>query len=366
MNAPTAADSAAFQAGFEQLLAKLAAGAVRDHRFIEVPPDRPPWQDSGLDLEAGERITSFAAGRTRLKGTGLWFGADFQIWLRVGGDGEIFRGSRASHTFTVEQPGRLYLASYFPGEWSSRNGELNTPPEVYEQAEGGQILLLIRWQVEPLEGLERLAALGEVDGLIAGEIERLAHPVLPPAGWNYLWFVGPAEIYRPALSPKQAPAIACRTRRDVGLLQKDLSLPLRLDTCLSWSWRVEQLPSQVREDALATHDYLSIAVEFDDGQDITYYWSAELPVGAAYRCPIPTWAARETHLVVRSGQEGLGEWHSEQRNLYQDYVELIGRPAPANVARVWLIAVSLFQGREGRCEYADIALSAGGETIKVE
>jgi hypothetical protein len=116
---------------------------------------------------------------------------------------------------------------------------------------------------------------------------------------------------------------------------------------------------------LPTHDYLSIAVEFDNGQDITYYWSAELPVGTSYRCPIPTWTARETHMVVRSGRQGLGQWFSEERDVYKDYAEAIGGPMPARIVRVWLIAVSLFQGREGKCQYADIAFAANGRVIAV-
>jgi hypothetical protein len=96
-------------------------------------------------------------------------------------------------------------------------------------------------------------------------------------------------------------------------------------------------------------------VEFDNGQDITYYWSAELPVGTAYRCPIPTWTARETHVVIRSGSEGLGQWFDEERDIYRDYLEFVGGPAPARIVRVWLIAVSLFQGKEGECRYADLA-----------
>jgi hypothetical protein len=32
---------------------------------------------------------------------------------------------------------------------------------------------------------------------------------------------------------------------------------------------MELLPSEAREDMLPAHDYLSIAMEFDNGQDIT-------------------------------------------------------------------------------------------------
>ena len=38
----------------------------------------------------------------------------------------------------------------------------------------------------------------------------------------------------------------------------------------AWSWLVEKLPSELLEDLALTHDYISVAVEFDNGQDITY------------------------------------------------------------------------------------------------
>ena len=41
-------------------------------------------------------------------------------------------------------------------------------------------------------------------------------------------------------------------------------------------------------------------MEFDNGRDITYYWSSKLPVGTGYDCPLPNWAGREFHVVVRS------------------------------------------------------------------
>lgn len=355
-----------FQSRFESLLGQLPAANVLATEFIDLASDRKPWLDTGIDLAEGENVTAFAMGKTQLKGTGLSFGADFQLWYRIGVDGVIFRGTRFSHSFTADKPARLYLASYFPGEWASRAGALATPPEVYGQAAGTLTVLLIRWRCAPLEGLKKLAALGDVEGLIAGEIDRLTHPVPTPPGWDYLWFVGPAEIYRPCVEAGHKPAICCHSHNDVGLLHKDVILPLKPDTRLCWAWRIERLPSQIREDTLPTHDYLSIAVEFDNGQDITYFWSAELPVGTGFRCPIPTWAARETHVVIRSGAEGLGEWFNEERDVYRDYEEYIGGALPATIIRVWLIAVSFFQGREGKCRYADIAFVTSDGTTPVE
>jgi hypothetical protein len=64
---------------------------------------------------------------------------------------------------------------------------------------------------------------------------------------------------------------------------------------------------------------------------------------------------KEFHVVVRCGGEGLGEWHSERRNLYTDYRRYMGEP-PARIVRIWLIANSVFQRGEGICDYADIRL----------
>ncbi len=334
MPLPSAPDPAALRSSFAALLGAAPAGTMRQHHVVVVPSDRAPWLDTGIELAAGEKVTTLVAGRTFLKGTGLSFGADFQVWLRIGKEGEIFRGTRASNSFTVTEPGRLYVASYFPGEWATRSGSLATSSDVYAGMTGDLILGVIRWQTTPLVGLKALSKIGDVDGLIASEIDRLTHAVAPPEGWEYLWFIGPAETYRACRTDQHEHAVCCTSRDNAALLHKDVALPLLPNTRLRWSWRMEQLPSKTREDTLPTHDYLSIAVEFDNGQDITYFWSSELPVDMGFRCPIPTWTARETHIVARSGLQGLGQWFDEERDVHADYAAKIGSPVPGNIVRV--------------------------------
>ncbi|MGZ5576707.1 MAG: DUF3047 domain-containing protein [Methylobacter sp.] len=356
-----------FKLGFNNLLGNIAENVVCEHRFFELPSNRKPWFDTGLDVKTGDNFTSLAAGQTRFKYLPITLEPNFQLWFRIGQNGEIFRGTRDSHSFTAEQSGRLYLASYFPGEWGSKTGDLVTPDEVYDMVTGNLAVLLIRWQGNTLDGLKTLAENSDVDSLIAMEIDRLVSPVITPEGWDYLWFVGPAEIYQPCAAPAKESAICCHTHNDVGLLQKPVALPFNPDTRLRWSWKMDVLPSSVREDTLPTHDYLSIAVEFDNGQDITYYWSAELPPETSFRCPIPTWTHRETHVVIRSGQQGLGEWFNEDRDVYQDYINAIGGALlPGNIVKVWLIAVSLFQREEGVCQYADISFLSDNRTVPVQ
>jgi hypothetical protein len=149
--------------------------------------------------------------------------------------------------------------------------------------------------------------------------------------------------------------MCCHTERDVGILRRDVDVPLTDATRLRWSWRVDELPSELAEDALPTHDYLSIALEFDNGQDLTWHWSAELPPGHHYRCPLPHWRERETHWVVRSGTADLGRWVDDERPVRADYEAAVGDP-PERIVGVWFIAVSVFQGGRGECAYRDVTI----------
>jgi hypothetical protein len=101
---------------------------------------------------------------------------------------------------------------------------------------------------------------------------------------------------------------------------------------------------------------MSVAVEFDDRRDLSYHWSAALPPGSTYRCPLPHWRHREWHYVVRRGSDGLGEWHHEERRLAPDRDRAIGGPRPREVVRVWLIVTCVCGGGEARGSYAGIEL----------
>lgn len=123
------------------------------------------------------------------------FHPDMQLWYRIGEAGQIFRGTRSSHTFTADRAGRLFLGNYFPGEWSTRTGAISVGADSYRAMEGSLGVQVIRWACEPLDGLEKLIEIGDVAALIVMEIDRIKHGVVPPLGWEYLWFLGPSEIY---------------------------------------------------------------------------------------------------------------------------------------------------------------------------
>jgi hypothetical protein len=173
-----------------------------------------------------------------------------------------------------------------------------------------------------------------------------------------LWRLGENQIFRAEAAGPQPARICCQTAQDVGILQYPVDVALDRSTQLTWAWKAEELPSKLREDSLPTHDYLSIAVEFDNGRDLTYMWSAALPEGKVFPCPLPWWDKRETHQVVRSDLAKLGAWLEEKQPVLDDYERAIGGELPKRIVAVWLIAVSAFQRGKGICSYARIRLKS--------
>lgn len=342
------------------LLARTLAGA----QILRLPANVPPWTETGIRVAKGDEVTILAEGRAIVSvEAGLASRPRYALWARLGGRGPIWTGTRDTQSFRADRDGALELAIY-NGEWKSPDGVLATPVEAYAGLTGEIVALILHWRAEARDGLAAIERAAPGEPLVAAELARMANPAVRPAGWNYLWFLGQSETFRTLRSREGGPSIGCVTDDDVAILRRPVSLPLGPDTEIAWRWRVTSLPSAKPEDQLLCHDYLSVAVEFDNGRDLSWYWSAALPPETHFACPIPQWNPRETHLVVRSGADGLGDWQSERRNVFADCSRAMGEP-PARIVAVWLIAVSLFQHGRGEAEFADIALSSAGERVEV-
>jgi hypothetical protein len=70
-----------------------------------------------------------------------------------------------------------------------------------------------------------------------------------------------------------------RADANAGIVRHPVQLMLERETFPEQTRRVNALPSPVREDAFATHDDVSIALECEDGRDPT--WSTRRRTSAA-------------------------------------------------------------------------------------
>ncbi len=369
---PAPADFDGFERQVKAALAPLAGQAVTGLKLLHLSADLGPWLDTGLAVKPGEQLTLVLDGRTWLsRQHQMFLEPPIQVWRRIGEKGEISRAARHTDTFTAVQAGTLQLKN-LPTRWLDRQGRYQGEPAVVNpDAGGGTHVAVIRWKAgtDVAAVLGQLAAQANAPAWLAAETRRLAAPTQAPEGWQFLWELGPADIFSTVAASNdggpQGPRLGVHTHKDVAILQKNVSLAFTPETRLQWAWKLDALPALAAENTAATHDYLSIAVEFDNGQDITYLWSKELPVGLSFRCPLEGWKHRETHIVARSGSGDLRKWLQESVDLWGDYRKAVGGAMPRRITRVWVIANSVFGRQEGRAQFADIGLRQGASVRKV-
>ncbi len=340
------------------------AGTVAGSVLLRLPAGRPPWQPTGLELRAGQAYSVFARGRVQWAPghPELHGGPRFHLWLRVTPGGRIRNLRADSDSFVADVDGELEACIHM-GMWRDDRGALATGPELHARLSGGLEALVIAWQTTASEGLEDLGR-DCPSRLLTAEATRLAAPDPTPAGWHALLETGESRLFSTATTPAGTPAIAIAGEDDQGILCRDVDFPLLPDTRLSWAWRLDAHPSALPEDSTRAHDYISIATEFDNGRDLTWFWSVSLPPGHHFPCPVKAWSARETHLVARSGTTGLGAWQREERAVWQDVASAMG-PPPARIVRIWLIAVASFQHGRLRASFSDIRLRSAGRELEV-
>ena len=116
------ANDHAFRATLQPWLDRLPANLSSRHAFHWLPATQPPWHNAGIDLVAGDSVTVLADGRVFLsRPLDIWVGPSFQLWYRIGDRGPVFRGTRATNTFT-SRDGVLAL------DWSDLIGSRKRGP----------------------------------------------------------------------------------------------------------------------------------------------------------------------------------------------------------------------------------------------
>jgi DUF3047 family protein len=326
-----------------------------------VPSEGGGWIDSAIEVATGQTITLLGAGQVWLsREANLAFPPSVGLWYRIG-DSPIMRCVSNTSTFIADRTGPLHLIAKPPGEWADAQGNF-LAEYPHAGASGGFIVAVVVWSGDIDAGLSAFAS-HDTSGIAQAERLRRASEKPLPGGWTPLWRLGQNSTFHEDRAADGHRMLACRCDNDAAIVKYPVDVAIDDNTRLAWSWRVDKIPSQHPENGTATHDYLSIAVEFENGQDLTYYWSAALPVGTSFRCPLSWWDKYETHIVARSGASELGRWISEEKPILEDYRKAVGGATPRRAVGVWLIAVSAFQRGIGQAAYRDMQLKAGGVSL---
>ncbi|MGE0486471.1 MAG: DUF3047 domain-containing protein [Gammaproteobacteria bacterium] len=320
-----------------------------------------PWTATGLRVARGQAYSLLADGRVHWseRHPHLHGGPGFHLFARVSPGGRLVNVTRTSGSFVADVDGELELGIYL-GMWRDAFGTLDTPDDAYARLKGDIDVIALVWPGPAADGLAALAT--TIDNpVLAAEATRAAAPIAPPAGWSYLVETGSSDIWRDCA--EGAPRICLHAHDDQGIIRKPLDVALVPGTRLTWRWRLDEHPAREREDTNLAHDYVSIALEFDDGRDLTWLWSSCLPVETWFACPVRAWSARETHWVARSGTTRAGAWVAETRDVHADVRDALGE-VPGRIVACWLIAVASFHHRTARAAFEAIVLAGPhGRTV---
>ncbi len=318
------------------------------------------WIDTGVPVAQGDSFALFGRGEWEVQGLKLT--PKLVMWHRVGENGKARNFKGAQEVVTADTDGNIYVALRpITVVWQDKSGSF---PEGFSDAPPMPTNISV--DIALLDNVEAgLTALDAAGVAGAAEaLEQIASPTMLPEGFAYLDFLTRSTLWSDRTVDGR-PGIKVATTDDVGIVKMPVDIALNDSTTIDFDWRYDNIPALGPEDQTPHHDYISIALEFDNGQDLTWYWSKVLPEGTHFTCPLPWWDERETHYVLQSGEAGLGEWHSHTRNVLSDYRESITKSEPARIVGVWFIGNSIFARQAAAASFTNVVISTGDESVVV-
>lgn len=204
-----------------------------------------------------------------------------------------------------------------------------------------------------------------------------------PEGWRALTFQKiPAHTEYVLVQEQGRPVIRAVSRKGASGLYRPVDLDPKVFSVLSWCWKIDRPISKGDETRKEGDDYAAriyVTFKYDPGKAtlwertkfglikavygeyppkgaINYIWANRLAKGEAIS---NIYADRAKMVAVESGEEQVGEWVCEERNLYSDYQRLFGEEPPT-ISGVVVMTDTDNTGEEAAAYYSDIVLRTAG------
>jgi Protein of unknown function (DUF3047) len=176
-----------------------------------------------------------------------------------------------------------------------------------------------------------LLVLASLPAAHAGELRLGNFSAGNLSGWQDETFRGKAHTsYRLVVADGRTVIEAHSHNAASGLLKK-IDLDPKTYPILSWSWKIghtlkrEDVTKKTGDDFAARVYVVFPSFFFWRTRAINYVWSANIPKNSA----VPnSYTGNAIVLAVESGQENVGRWVNEKRNIYDDYKRVFGEEPP--------------------------------------
>ncbi len=151
-----------------------------------------------------------------------------------------------------------------------------------------------------------------------------------PTGWKLRIWQGEPDIK--VLREDGKNIIRLRSKVASISIYKDIKLDLQKFPLLKWRWKVTKLPKDAdarvnNKDDQAAGVYVVFPrfPSMINSQLLAYVWETNVPVGTVLRNRRNPMVH---YIVVRSGENRLNEWITEERNVLEDYKKVFGNTPP--------------------------------------
>lgn len=340
--------------------------AIKSRSHVEIIRLKQGWSPVGFSVQAGDELTFAASGEVDI---GLEYPLEprHALWGRIGERGTIFQFPANHHSIISQDSGQVFVAASPSGLlWANRQGDWLPLIEQVPDAELSISVETIAWTGTAHEGLlaTQAASDPELASLSTDALAAIDNRNVLPEGFEYMWNMSSANIFS-IFTEDAKQGVRAFTNDDFGIIRIPVDLPLTADSRIQFDWRYQSLPALASETSAASHDYMSIAVEFDNGRDITWMWSRDLAPQTHFECPLPEWVGREWHIVLQEGVAGLGQWYSHDRPILADYTMTVPGESPARITGVWIIANAVFGRQQAEAYFANIVIQDQSNRVKV-
>ena len=202
-----------------------------------------------------------------------------------------------------------------------------------------------------------------------------------PKGWEELTFKKiPAHTQYTVVQEGNNFCLKAVSRNSASGILKKAELSPKNVPILKWRWKVENILEKADARRKDGDDYparIYVAFKYDPNQAailekakygivrklygqyppkaaLNYIWDNKLPVGTSLD---NAYTDRTKMIVVESGKEKVGQWVSEERNIYDDYKRLFGSEPP-DISFIAVMTDTDNTGESAVAYFDDIVLNA--------
>jgi len=200
-----------------------------------------------------------------------------------------------------------------------------------------------------------------------------------PADWQPLTFksVSRHTEYR-LLQEEGRPVIQAKSDRSASGLYRPLDLDPKVYPILSWCWKIDGIISKGDATKKKGDDYAAriyVTFKYDPDKSgflerslfriakmregkyppkgaLNYIWANRIPKGKEIS---NAFTDRAQMVAIESGEEKVGQWVCEERNIYEDYRSLFGEDPP-RLSGVAVMTDTDNTGESASAYYADLVL----------